>query len=74
MNIRLELDMLALHRMDDDGGPPAPACTSDDSTNHQGDTCPIHEAQPFVGNGRGYVTDEDEDKFDRLLSDPFGRF
>jgi hypothetical protein len=27
----------------------------------------------FVGNGRGYVSDEDEEKFDRLLTDPFGR-
>lgn len=35
--------------------------------------CTEVEAPHFTGNGRGYVSDEDEDKFDRLLSDPFGR-
>lgn len=36
---------------------------------HPGETI----VETFLGNQRGYVSDEDEAKFDRLLTDPFGR-
>jgi len=63
------IDHDTLARFDDDGGHVCVPNPIECPTCHGDGT-----GKPFLGNGRGYVSDEDEDKFDRLLSDPFGRF